>query len=189
MTNGNRILVNSLLVMLGATLMACSGSPTNNINNPLSCTETADFSHSGGSCVANECHADNECATDADCTGGQTCVTSDDFGGLCTTPGEPPSPLPAWACTAGAQCPEGQGCASDGLCHVDGKCTLHWTPDGYLESDDCGADEICAASGASLEGFCSDERNGPDPYCRADGDGACRTECAGDEECGTGGTC
>jgi hypothetical protein len=189
MTNGNRILLNGLLVLLGAGAAACSGSPTNNINNPLTCTETADCSHSGGSCIANECTAENQCETDADCTGGQTCVADEDFGGLCTTPGEPPAPLPAWACTAGAQCPEGQGCASDGFCHVDGECTLHWTPEGYLESDDCATGEICAASGASLEGFCSDERNGPDPYCRADGDGACRTECASDAECGTGGTC
>jgi hypothetical protein len=188
MTKRNRIFFDSLLAMVALTAIACGGSPTDSTSEFVTCAETIDCSHVGGACVAGECHADNECATDADCTAGDTCVTSDAFGGLCTAPGDPPAPLPPWSCSAGADCPEGQGCASDGLCHVDGECTLEWTPDGNLETDDCAAEEICATSGLSLEGFCTEERMGPDPTCRSDGDGACRVECAADADCG-GGTC
>lgn len=177
-----------LLVALGAAAFGCSGSNTGISQNHLSCTETADCSISGGSCVDNVCHADNECATDADCAPGETCAPATGFEGLCTAAGAPPAPLPPWACSVGADCPQGQGCSSDGMCHVDGECHNHWTPEGYLEGD-CGGDLLCAApTPGGLDGFCTDERNGPDPYCRSDGHGACRSECASDDDCG-GGTC
>jgi hypothetical protein len=108
---------------------------------------------------------------------------------LCTATGAAPEPLPAWACTVGKDCPLDQGCASDGKCHVDGECHNTWQPDGTQVGDCTGADQICAASGESLAGFCTDGRGGPDPYCRSTGAGQCRDLCTTSEDCGTGGTC
>jgi hypothetical protein len=154
----------------------------------IACTTTPDCAARGGTCVANECHADNECSTDADCTGGQICTADADFVGLCTTPGLPPAPLPAWSCTYGSDCPALQGCASDGKCHVAGECHNHWQGD--VQVGDCqDPAQICATSGNTLAGFCTDGRGGPDPYCRSTGTGECRTLCATSDECGTGNTC
>jgi len=154
----------------------------------IECSTTADCSARGGSCVANACHADNECSSDADCASGTTCVADPDFGGLCTAAGQPPAPLPAWSCTTGKDCPLDQGCGSDLFCHVDGSCTLTVQADGTLAGV-CPGDQICAAPGESLQGFCTEDRGGPNPYCRSTGTGECRYECTTSDDCGTGNNC
>lgn len=176
-----------MCLVLACMLAACSTDSTSTQSQRITCQTTPDCAARGGTCVANECHADNECTTDADCAG-QTCVADPDFGGLCTTPGQTPSPLPAWSCTYGKDCPAHQGCGSDGVCHVDGECHLSWQSDGTLDGD-CSNGLLCAASGGNLAGFCTDGRGGPDPYCRSTGTGECRTLCTTNDDCGTGGTC
>jgi hypothetical protein len=177
------------LVLAGLALAACGGGPATSSNTQgISCTTTPDCAARGGTCIANQCHADNECASDADCTGGDTCVTDPDFGGLCTAPGEPPHPLPAWSCSTGKDCPANEGCASDGLCHVDGECHNTWQ--GELLVGDCSGGLLCAAGGDDpLAGFCTDDRGGPNPYCRSTGAGECRYQCATNDDCGTGDSC
>ena len=185
-----------LLLCAAAATTACDGGPsTGHGDGFITCTVTADCIARGGSCVAGECHADNECATAADCAAGETCVADADFGGLCTAPGAPPQPLPAWTCTQGQDCPAAQGCASDGLCHVDGECHTMVDASGNTV-DDCAGDLLCAVAGTGNAGFCTDERAGTaDPLCRSDGHGACRSLCAAAADCGgfgatcTGGYC
>ena len=162
--------------------LGCSQEPVD--HTPLAsfipCGETADCVARGGECVDNYCRADNECTTNADCAEG-TCVADEDFGGLCgSETSGPPVPLPAWPCVKGADCPIGQGCGSDGLCHEDGEC--------YAGAD-CPAGEICYNAGNDdPAGFCAAERPPTNPYCRSDGAGACRYECDLDGTCGGGGT-
>ena len=174
---------------LSVAASACGGGhdPTG-IAQRIACTTTPDCSARGGTCSNNECHADNECTVDADCTAGQTCLADADFGGLCTAPNTPPSPQPAWDCTYGSDCPALQGCASDGKCHVDGECHNTWQG-GMLVGDCADASQLCVASGDHLDGFCTDDRGGPDGYCRSTGTGECRGLCTTDAACGTGGTC
>jgi hypothetical protein len=176
--------------VLGCLLVAaCSGGEsTNQQSQRITCQTTPDCSARGGTCIANECHADNECVADADCAATETCVPDADFGGLCTAVGSAPAPLPAWSCTYGKDCPHGQGCASDGACHVDGECHLSWQADGTLGGD-CQGGLMCAASADSLAGYCTDGRGGPDPYCRSTGTGECRDLCNAGGDCGTGNTC
>src|SRR5262249_48655626 len=98
--------IRNFLVLAGLLVAGCAGhESTSQTAQRISCTTTPDCSARGGTCVAGECHADNECATDADCGAGQTCTVDADFGGLCTAAGAPPSPLPAWSCTYGKDCP------------------------------------------------------------------------------------
>lgn len=179
--------VRNILVLAGLLLAGCSND-TSTVSQRISCTTTPDCAARGGTCVANECHADNECATAADCAAGQSCTPDPDFVGLCTAPGQPPAPLPAWSCTVGKDCPAGQGCASDGQCHVDGECHNTWQPDGTLLGD-CQGGLLCIASGPHLDGFCTEDRGGPDSYCRSTGTGECRDLCATDDDCGTGNSC
>jgi hypothetical protein len=144
--------------------------------------DTSDCVSRGGTCELGECHADNECVADADCAAGEVCVPDVDFGGLCTLPGVPPLPGPAWACTSGLDCPTAQGCGSDGFCHVDGEC---------VDSSTCGALELCWAGRADdPAGFCASDRPDADPTCRSDGLGACRPLCNLDGTCAAeGATC
>jgi hypothetical protein len=173
------------LVVAGLLLAACSGGPSTSQNTQgISCTTTADCAARGGTCVANQCRADNECASNADCSGGQTCVPDPDFGGLCATAGQPAEPLPAWSCTTGKDCPALEGCASDGKCHADGECHNTWQ--GGVQVGDCAGGLLCAAPDSGLAGFCTDDRNGPDPYCRSTGTGQCRPECTAAADCGGG---
>jgi hypothetical protein len=180
-----------LFLCVLVALAACDGPSTGQQDEYITCTVTADCIARGGTCVGGQCHADNECATDADCTGGDVCVADPDFIGLCTAPGAPPQPLPAWTCTQGQDCPTGQGCGSDGLCHVDGECHTMVDPQGNTVSD-CAAGLLCATGGPSTNaGFCTDERvPGANPLCRSDGQGACRSLCAAAADCGGfGATC
>jgi hypothetical protein len=175
----------------GILVAACSGGPsTTSSSQGISCSTTNDCAARGGTCASDGvCHADNECTSDSDCTGGATCASDPDFGGLCTAPGQPVEPLPAWSCTTGKDCPAHEGCSDDGKCHSDGECHLTWQA-GYLVGD-CAAEAVCAApTPAGLAGFCSDERpGGPNPYCRSTGTGACRTVCNVAADCGTGASC
>jgi hypothetical protein len=176
------------LILAGLLFAACSGGETTTSTaQRIACTTTPDCAARGGTCVANECQAANECATDADCNAGETCHADPDFGGLCAATGAPLAPLPAWSCSVGKDCPAHQGCASDGRCHVDGECHLSWQND--VEVGDCQGGLMCAASGDSLAGFCTDGRGGPDPYCRSTGTGECRTQCTTADECGLGNSC
>jgi hypothetical protein len=60
---------------------------------------------------------------------------------------------------------------------------------GYLVGD-CTGGLLCAApTPGGTSGFCTDDRGGPDPYCRSTGTGECRSECTTDAECGTGNHC
>ena len=178
----------NVLVLAGLLAAACDGGPsTGQSTQGITCTTTADCSARGGTCVAGQCRADNECASDSECGAGQTCVADADFGGLCTSAGQPAQPLPAWSCSTGKDCPALEGCGSDGKCHVDGECHLTWQ-NGF-EVGDCANGQLCAAPGSSLAGFCTDDRGGPDPYCRSTGTGECRAPCASDAECGTGNSC
>jgi hypothetical protein len=148
---------------------------------PIPCMTTSNCVARGGACMAGFCHADNECASTADCAAGQTCVPDPQFGGLCAAPNRPAAPTPAWSCTYGRDCPTGQGCGDDGLCHSDGEC--------HADAD-CSTGAICYPGLASSNsGFCSGARPSRDPYCRADGHGACRSLCASTQDCGTGLTC
>ena len=175
-------------VLAGLLFAACSGGEsTTGTSQRITCTATPDCSARGGTCVANECHADNECVTTADCIAGQTCLPDADFGGLCTAQGAPLAPLPAWSCTVGKDCPANEGCASDGKCHVDGECHLTWQ--NGEEVGDCTGGLMCAASGQSLAGYCTSGRGGPDPYCRSTGAGECRDLCTVNDDCGTGNAC
>jgi hypothetical protein len=178
------------LVLACLLFAACSGHDTTSQNaQRITCTITSDCAARGGTCVANECRANNECTSDADCTGGDICAPDPDFGGLCAAPGQPAAPLPAWSCSVGKDCPALEGCASDGKCHVDGECQNTWQPDGTLAGNCTGAGQICASSGENLDGYCTDGRGGPDPYCRSTGSGECRDECTVNDDCGIGGTC
>lgn len=193
MKNDHRFVFGGVLLVVGVLAVACADRPRPSESQHesqarISCSVTADCAARGGACVGGECVAENECSSDSDCDGGLTCVADSNFGGLCTAEGAPAVPLPAWPCTFGKDCPLGQGCASDGLCHADGECTLAWTSEGYLEGD-CEGGLLCVASGSNLEGFCTDGRGGPDPYCRSTGEGECRRLCANDEECSAGGAC
>ena len=179
----------NLFVLVSLLVAACTNPDTSTTTQRIACTTTPDCAARGGTCVANECHADNECTTAADCAPGQACTADPDFVGLCTDPGQPPAPLPAWSCTVGKDCPASQGCASDGKCHIDGECHNAWGVDGYLHGDCSNPDEICAAGGDPLAGFCTDGRGGPDPYCRSTGGGECRSVCTTSADCGTGDTC
>jgi hypothetical protein len=145
----------------------------------LACTVTRDCSKRGGECVDGVCRADNECASDADC-GGSACLPDENFGGLCATSTYgPPVPGPAWSCSVGLDCPAGQGCGNDGLCHEDGECTGLGVG--------CADGQLCyTPTPAHTEGICSSERPGADPYCRSDGEGACRYECYPDGSCAVG---
>jgi hypothetical protein len=62
--------------------------------------------------------------------------------------------------------------------HVDGEC------------DDvtlCAAGQVCYNAGNDVpDGICTDERPDNDPTCRADGLGACRSECNSDGTCWDG---
>ncbi len=147
----------------------------------ITCVDTADCVARGGQCEDGFCRADNECTSDADCAEG-SCVADDNFGGLCATETSgPPVPLPEWACESGADCPIGQGCGSDGLCHEDGECNA---------DADCPEGQLCYNAGNDdPAGFCADERPATNPYCRSDGAGACRYECNLDDSCGTGASC
>lgn len=181
------------IILSGAvalTLTGCDGTGTSREGSYLACTVTADCVARGGTCVAGACRAENECTTDADCAAGQACVADPDFGGLCAAPGAPTQPLPAWACQLGQECPLGQGCASDGFCHVDGECHTMIDPQGNTVSD-CPGGLLCFTAGPIVgPGICSDDRAlGPNPNCRSDGEGACRTHCAVDTDCGIYATC
>ena len=180
------------LILACLLLVGCTSheSTSTTAIQRIACVTTPDCSARGGTCVDNECHADNECATTADCTGGATCTPDPDFGGLCTAPGQPTAPQPAWSCTVGKDCPALEGCASDGKCHVDGECVNTWQTDGTLAGN-CANGLLCVASGENLDGFCTDDRGGPDGYCRSTGAGQCRDLCTTDDDCGvgTGGTC
>jgi Cys-rich repeat protein len=170
------------LVTFAVLLIACGGKP----NDPRSrveslqtipCAQTQDCAARGGFCMNGSCHATNECQTNAQCTAGQTCVPDMQFGGLCAAAAQPPVPLPAWSCSQGKDCPFGQGCADDGKCHSDGEC--------HADSE-CAADQLCyPGSSGKSDGFCSGARSSVDPYCRADGTGACRSKCTVDDDCGT----
>jgi hypothetical protein len=154
----------------------------------ISCLTTADCVARGGSCTGGECRASNECATNADCAGGASCVNDANFGGLCTSTGQPAVPQPIWSCQSGRDCPVGMGCGSDGSCHADGECTIDFA----TGADSCSAGQLCYNPGNdSPRGFCSSERGSPDGYCRSDGHGACRIECNADGSCnpGLGATC
>ncbi|CAN5185979.1 hypothetical protein BH11MYX1_BH11MYX1_05390 [soil metagenome] len=179
---------NKKLLILVGLLFGCTTQDHASITQRIVCTTTPDCAARGGSCINNQCRADNECTTAADCASGETCAPDPDFGGLCTSAGQPLAPLPAWSCTVGKDCPLGQGCASDGTCHVDGECHNAWQGE-YLVGDCADASQICAASLDPLAGFCTDGRGGPDPYCRSTGAGECRSACATVDDCGTGATC
>jgi hypothetical protein len=175
-------------LVLACLLAACQGQSSTSTAR-IACQTTADCAARGGLCTANECHADNECTSDAECAVGEVCNPDPDFDGLCAAPGSPLAPGPAWACTVGKDCPANQGCASDGMCHVDGECHNTWQQDGTLAGD-CTGGLMCAASGPNvLAGYCTDGRGGPDPYCRSTGTGECRSLCAVNDDCGTGGVC
>jgi hypothetical protein len=182
---------NSLVLagFAGILLAACSGPSTATSSQGISCSNTNDCASRGGTCSSDGvCHADNECSSNADCTGGATCVSDPDFGGLCTASGQPVEPLPAWSCTTGKDCPAHEGCSSDGKCHTDGECHLTWQS-GLLVGD-CSGGLLCAApTPGGLAGFCSDDRGGPDPYCRSTGTGACRTVCTTAADCWNGASC
>jgi hypothetical protein len=84
-------------------------------------------------------------------------------------------------CALGLDCPIGQGCGSDGLCHEDGECT---------DAADCTGTDLCYNGGNDdPAGFCASERPETDPYCRSDGEGACRLLCNSDGTCNNGGDC
>ena len=84
-------------------------------------------------------------------------------------------------CASGKECPIGQGCGDDGACHVDGECAT---------DSDCASTQICYPSDPSIAaGFCGSTRPATDPYCRSDGEGACRSTCSDDNDCGTGLSC
>ncbi len=146
----------------------------------IACMSKTDCVARGGDCVNGECVAANECAKDADCPQGQICVADDNFGGLCAVSKDVVQAGPAWACQLGRDCPVGQGCGSDNLCHVDGESHHHAA---------CPQGQICYDGGnGSGRGFCADQRPDHDPYCRSDGKGACRNECDQNGAC-NGGTC
>jgi hypothetical protein len=84
-------------------------------------------------------------------------------------------------CALGQDCPLGEGCGSDGLCHQDGECT---------SEADCQAGELCYNAGNDVpDGICASARPSANPYCRSDGQGACRYRCYTDGTCGQGATC
>jgi len=91
------------------------------------------------------------------------------------------------SCTTGKDCPVLEGCGSDHFCHADGECQNTWQQ-GVLVGN-CPGGQLCASPGESLDGFCTDDRGGPDPYCRSDGQGSCRALCVSDDDCGTGNHC
>ncbi len=173
----------AVLAISGPGALACSepSNPDRVEASWISCQETPDCVSRGGTCEEGICRADNECASSADCEEGD-CVPDENFGGLCAVPTSgPPVPSPAWPCASGADCPVGQGCGSDGLCHEDGECD---------DTADCGAGELCYNAGNDdPAGFCAAERPATNPYCRADGEGACRYECNTDGTCFNGATC
>ncbi len=168
-----------LLCSLALPVGACSDESNSGDDIFIVCQTTSDCVSRGGVCQQEQCRADNECSSDADCASG-SCVPDADFGGLCVSFG-PPNPGPAWTCTSGSDCPVGQGCGSDGLCHIDGECS---------SSADCSGSDICYNAGNDdPAGFCASDRPAVNPYCRADGQGACRYECYQDGSCAAGSTC
>jgi hypothetical protein len=93
----------------------------------------------------------------------------------------PVAALQAVPCATGRDCPRGQGCGSDQRCHADGACNA------FQANPNCPAGDICANAGNDdPDGFCTDGRGGPDPYCRSDGLGACRERCNHDGTCAFG---
>lgn len=182
------ILVGGLLGLMAA----CSGDTVGASQAEAKVCSTALDCTAGGSCQTGECVADNACTTASDCLPTEVCSQTPDFGGVCHAPTLPPQGLPAAACTDGKDCPLGQGCGDDGLCHVDGECLLAWdcsSGECYLESDDCAPGSVCSSgSPAGTKGFCATGRGGTSPYCRSDGLGACRGFCTVDDECWQG-TC
>lgn len=92
-------------------------------------------------------------------------------------------------CSLGQDCPVDQGCGSDGLCHEDGECTAPGASDPG-DASACDAGEICYNAGNDdPSGFCASSRPSVNPYCRADGEGACRYRCYLDGTCQVGATC
>lgn len=171
------VTIGSLVCVLFVSACGDAGSAKDGIF--LVCRTTLDCVQRGGACIEGSCRADNECVDDSDCPSGQ-CLPDSDFGGLCVSEG-PPNPGPAWTCSTGADCPVGQGCGSDGLCHIDGECT---------SPGQCAGTDICYNAGNDdPAGFCASDRPAANPYCRADGTGACRYECYLDGSCGLGMTC
>jgi hypothetical protein len=164
----------------------CSGAPQHPGHSEgalmrIACMSKADCVARGGDCVNGQCVAANECAKDADCPQGQICVPDDNFGGLCAVSKDDVQAGPAWACQLGKDCPLGQGCGSDNLCHVDGDCSNNLP---------CANGQLCYNAGNDSDrGFCADARPSHDPYCRSDGQGACRNECDQNNSCGDGATC
>jgi hypothetical protein len=164
-----------------ALATGCNGGADEQSSIYIPCGETADCVARGGTCEDGYCRANNECATSADCEEGE-CLPDPDFGGLCVTAQSgPPLPGPAWSCTTGADCPVGQGCGSDAKCHADGECQ---------SESDCQTGELCYNAGNdATDGFCASDRPAVNPYCRADGLGACRYRCYSDGTCGNGQSC
>src|SRR5207244_4804850 len=108
MTARSRLILGSLWIAAALCVAGCARNGDGTTAERLTCQTTPDCIATGGTCVANKCHADNECASDVDCAAGQTCVTDADFGGLCTAAGAIPQPLPAWSCATGKDCPESE---------------------------------------------------------------------------------
>ncbi len=107
-----------------------------------------------------------------------TACTSDSGNSLGTAAANGP-------CASGKDCALGEGCA-DGTCRADGECQID--PSDY--SDNCPDGQLCySGSSDGLEGICASERPGINPYCRSDGMGACRSECASDGSCWAGASC
>jgi hypothetical protein len=154
---------------------------------PIPCSSTADCVSRGGTCVDGTCQATNQCSSVGDCPADQICAPDPNFGGLCTAANSPSQAQPAWACSTGKDCPRGQGCSSDKVCHVDGECLA---ADGINPDQGCPAGLLCYNAGNDTRpGFCGAPRPSSDPYCRSDGQGACRVECESDGTCLLGGTC
>ncbi|MDB4956062.1 MAG: hypothetical protein JWO36_3631 [Myxococcales bacterium] len=111
---------NWMITGLLAVVAACTGtSTTTDTAQRVSCHASSDCAAAGGGdCINSVCRADNECSTTSECPSTQVCLRSTTFGGLCSSPGTSPSPLPGSTCTTNADCPPNHACDASHTCHA-----------------------------------------------------------------------